>query len=120
MPLTKNLDAFIKNKKWQEADKVADDLLTLIKAVPRGEAKPESSPVSQRLPPKIQKIQKTLPAWIQKTGNTKEASVLMKKLEEHLKAKDFEEAEKTADAILKMIGEITQGGAQDIFEESRK
>ena len=119
MPLTKKLDAFIKNKKWQEADKVADDLLTLMKAVPRGEATPGTSPVSQRLPPKIQKIEKTLPAWIQKTGNTKEASTLMKKLEEHLNAKDFEEAEKTADAILKMIGEVTQGGAQDNFEESR-
>ena len=44
------------------------------------------------------------PAWIQKTGN-KEAAALMQKLDEHLKAKNFEEAEKTADSILKRMGE---------------
>ena len=37
-------------------------------------------------------------------GNKEKAAVLMKKLEEHLKAKNFEEVEKTADSILKLIG----------------
>ena len=60
--------------------------------------------LQERLPPKIQKIQKELPAWIQTTGN-KEAAALMQKMAEHLKAKNFEEVEKTADSILKMMGE---------------
>jgi hypothetical protein len=60
------------------------------------------------LPPKIHKIQKELPAWIQKTGNkvkAAEATALMQKQEEYLKARNFEEAEKTADSILERIGE---------------
>ena len=60
--------------------------------------------LQERLPPKIQKIQKELPAWIQKTGN-KEAAALMQKMAEQMKAKNFEEVEKTADSILKMMGE---------------
>jgi hypothetical protein len=34
--------------------------------------------------------------------------LLMQKLQESLKAKDFEEAEKTADSILKMMGVSVQ------------
>ena len=63
----------------------------------------------ERLPPKIQRIQKELPAWIQKAGNPEkaaEATALMQKLQEHLKAKNFEEVEKTADSILKMMGAL--------------
>jgi hypothetical protein len=44
------------------------------------------------------------PAGIQKTGNN-EAAALMQKPEEHLKAKNFEEVEKAADSILKMMSE---------------
>ena len=40
-----------------------------------------------------------------KTGNT-EAAALMHKMQEQLKAKNFEEVEKTADAILKLCIEI--------------
>ncbi len=69
----------------------------------------------ERLPPKIHKIQKELPAWIQKADadNKDKATVLMQKLQEHLKAKNFEEAEKTTDSLLKMIGVSAQAAAQD-------
>ena len=103
MPLTKKLEALIKERHWQDADKVADKLLALMKGESK-EVKSPALPLMERLPSKIHRIQKELPAWIQKTGNTEEASALMKKLDEHLKAKDFEEAEKTADAILKLMG----------------
>jgi hypothetical protein len=46
-------------------------------------------------------------AWVQKSGSqAKEAKAraLMRKLDENLKARNFEEAEKTADSILMMIG----------------
>ena len=69
-----------------------------------GEGKTEVT-LLERLPPKIQKIQKDLPAWVEKSGNKDKATTLMQKLEAHLKARNFEEAEKTADSILKMIGE---------------
>jgi hypothetical protein len=40
LPLTQKLQAFIKDRKWQEADKVADELLALMKGDKPGEAKP--------------------------------------------------------------------------------
>jgi hypothetical protein len=57
----------------------------------------------ERLPPKIQKIQQELPAWIQRTNGASQAGALMQKLKEQLNAKNFAEAEKLADALLKMI-----------------
>jgi hypothetical protein len=43
----------------------------------------------------------------------------MHQLEVHLKAKNFEEAERTADSILEMTGTNAQAAAQDIPEEAR-
>ena len=40
MPLTRKLQAFIKERRWQEADKVADELLAMMKPAKPGEAKP--------------------------------------------------------------------------------
>ena len=40
MPLIQKLEAFLKDRKWQEADKVADELLTLMKGDTPGKAKP--------------------------------------------------------------------------------
>jgi hypothetical protein len=75
-----------------------------LKGEPLIEAKMEALTLLERLPPKIHQIQKELPAWIQKTGN-KEAAALVQKMQEQLKARNFEEVEKTADSILKMMGE---------------
>ena len=66
--------------------------------------------LTDRLPPKIHQIQRELPAWIEKTGNT-EAAALMQKMMEQLKAKNFEEVEKTADSILKLMGLSAPAGA---------
>jgi hypothetical protein len=71
----------------------------------------ETSNLMERLPPKIQKIQRELPAWTQKTGNT-EAAALMKQLHEQMKAENFEEVEKIADSILKVIGASAPAAAQ--------
>ena len=70
-----------------------------------------------RLPPKIHKIQEELPAWIKKTGDT-EPTVLMQRLQEQLKGKYFEEAEKTADAILKLMGENRQAATEAIRNQN--
>jgi hypothetical protein len=40
MPLVQKLQAFINDRKWLEADKAADELLTLMKGHRPGEAKP--------------------------------------------------------------------------------
>lgn len=83
----------------------------------------------ERLPPKIHKIQEEFPAWMQKAGNkdkAAEATALMQKMQEQLKAKDFEEAEKTADLILKMMGvsgqaaESPAAGTGSLPEDNRK
>jgi malate/lactate dehydrogenase len=48
-------------------------------------------------------FQEELPAWAQKTGN-KQAAALIQQMQEQLKARKFDEVEKTADSILKMMG----------------
>jgi len=62
--------------------------------------------LQERLPPKIHKIQKELPAWIEKAeaGDREKAASFMKQIDEQMKAKKFEEVEKTADSILKLMG----------------
>jgi hypothetical protein len=67
----------------------------------------------ERLPPKIHKIQEGFPAWMQKSGN-KEGAALMQKMQEQLKGKNFEEAEKTADSILQMMGVSGQAATEGI------
>ena len=67
-----------------------------------GEKAP-SAALAERLQPKIHKIQKELSDWLRKTGN-KDAAGLMKTLHEQIQAKQFEDAEKTADSLLKMMG----------------
>jgi hypothetical protein len=106
MRLVKQFQSLIKDRKWQEADKVADELLAMMKGDSPIEAKAEALSLSERLPPKIHRIQKELPAWIGGDADKKnKATSLMQQLQEHLKAKHFEEAERTADSILEMIGE---------------
>ena len=118
MPLIQKLQSLIKDRKWQEADKVADELLALMKGNSPAGAKAEALPLLERLPLKIQKIQGKLPAWIGGDADKKsKATSLMHQLEEHLKAKNFEEAERTADSILKMMGTSDQAPAQDIPDE---
>jgi hypothetical protein len=83
-------------------------------------AEPDSRPLMERLPPKIQKIQKELPAWIHNAGDKEKATALMQKLKEHLDSKNFEDAEKTADSILKLIGASGQVDAQEKPDDTRK
>ena len=64
----------------------------------------------ERLPPKIHRIQEELPAWMPKTGNT-QAAALMQQMQEQLKARNFEEAEKTADSMLRLLGAGAQSSA---------
>lgn len=65
--------------------------------------KSQAGSIAERLPSKIQQIQKELPAWLEKTGN-KDALALMQKLGEQVKAKRYEEAETSADTLLKLMG----------------
>jgi N-glycosylase/DNA lyase len=57
----------------------------------------------ERLPAKIHRIQRELPAWIQKTGNQAKAEALLHRLDAALKKKNFTEAEKVADEILSLL-----------------
>ena len=70
------------------------------------------SSYEERLPPKIHRIQKELPTWSEKPGNKEKAAAFMQKLKEQLDAMNFAEAEKTADAFLKMMGVSTPTAAQ--------
>lgn len=104
--LMQKVQSFVKEKNWQEVDKAADEVLALMKGESSAGAKSEPSSLQERLPPKIHRIQAELPAWLQKTGNT-EAAALMQKLSEQMKAKNWDETEKIADAILKILSEAS-------------
>ena len=106
MPLIQKIKALVKDQRIPEADKVADELLALMKGNSPAEAKTQALPLMERLPPKVQKIQRELPAWIGADADKKKkATALMKQMDEQMKAKNFEEVEKTADAILKLMEE---------------
>jgi hypothetical protein len=106
MPLSQKLEAYIKERKWREADQAADQLLAMMENKKAEPGKPDRQPIQERLPTKIQKIQKELPGWIYgDVEKEKKASGMMKTLDEQLKAMKFEQAEGTADSILKMIGQ---------------
>ncbi len=59
--------------------------------------------LAERLPPKIQRIQKEVPIWIQRTGN-KEAAALVQELSVQMNAKNWVEVETIADSILMLMG----------------
>jgi hypothetical protein len=84
------------------------------------EDKSETPTLLERLPAKIHRVQDELPAWVQRSGRQAEALPLMTELRSALEAKDFERAEKAADAILKMIGDANPSGGQDVTEESSR
>jgi hypothetical protein len=105
MALTQKLQGLMKAKQWHEADKVADEVLALMGGDTLEESKPDASTRQGRLPAKIQRIQKELPAWVSgDAARQKQATALMKSLGEQLRASNLEQAEQTADALLKLIG----------------
>lgn len=105
MSLLQKVYGLIKERKWLEADKAADELLALMQRDSSGDAKGKAPPLMERLPAKIHAIQGKLPAWIGSNAEREgKATALMHQLDAQLKAKQFENAEKTADTILKMMG----------------
>jgi tetratricopeptide (TPR) repeat protein len=121
MPLMQKIQSLMKERKWQELDKVADELLALMKGDSPAAAKTEALSLMERLPSKIKKIQGELPAWIGSDAERRsKATSLMQQLQEHLKAKNFEEAEKTADSILKLMGADTQAAPQGRESKSQQ
>ena len=121
--LMQKLQEEMKAKNFEEVENAADSILKLmgVKVEPDApNTAKEGSSYQERLPPKIQKLQKELPAWIEKGGDKVKATALMQKLDEQLKANNFEEAEKTADSILNLIGASTPIAASGIPEELLK
>jgi len=106
--------------KYVEAEAELDRVLEQLAKGTSSPAAAHDMPLSERLPPKIQKIQQELPPWVENGGDKDEATALMQKLKEHLDSKNFEEADKTADSILNMIGKNAQAPAADIPVEVRE
>lgn len=79
----------------------------------------QAAALAERLPPKIHKIQKELPAWLKKTGD-KKALALMQELDKQIKAKQFVEAEKTADSILTLMGATAPNPSMAGEKQSKK
>jgi Tol biopolymer transport system component len=82
----------------------------------RGEKLVESAATgfsSEALEAKMQRIQKQLPAWIQKTGKQEQAMSLVKNMQVLIKEKRWQDADKVADEILSLISARTSGSARN-------
>jgi hypothetical protein len=113
--LMQKMHGQMKAKDWLEVEKTADSILKMMDGgAPTAaqdtpiESKAVASSLMERLPLKIQQIQKELPTWVQNADHKEKATAFMQKLKEQLDAKNFEEAEKTADSILAMMGASAQ------------
>jgi len=105
MPLLQKVQSLIKEKQWQAADQAADQVLALMKGESSEAPRPKVTTAAMGLPAKIQKIQQSLPGWIDgDRSRERQAIALMRELEKNLKGQDFAAAEKTADAVLKLLG----------------
>jgi hypothetical protein len=78
---------------------------TLVETAPTGLS-------SEALRAKLQRIQKELPAWAQKSGEQQRAMPMSKKLSALIKAKKWREADKMADEVLLMIDGKTSSDGQ--------
>ena len=67
------------------------------------ERAPAGPTIQERLPAKIHRIQRALPAWVEKAGSQAHVEPLMRQLDAALKANDLPAAEKAADAVLTLI-----------------
>ena len=84
------------------------------------ESNTDAPTLLERLPSKIHKIQNELPAWLEKTRRQAEAQPLMIELDSALKVKNFDRAEKAADAVLKLIGGGEPSTGLEVTDEIRK
>jgi dipeptidyl aminopeptidase/acylaminoacyl peptidase len=100
-------------------------LTTTPRVLPKASAA-QSQPQSlfETLPPKMKKLEKELPGWLQNADHrdrAPEAMSLLHQMQEAIKANRFEEAEKAVDSILKMMGFSPQDVVREaptIFEMS--
>jgi len=106
MPLIKNIKALIKDKKWQEADKVADELLALMSAGAKTDAAGGGFTIAA-FQEKMHRIQEALPGW-ENSGQQATVMPLMQKLSAFMKKKQFEEADKVADELLAVPSAATK------------
>ena len=98
-PLIQKLAADMKANDIPSANKDADAILNLMAS--------KSGFDPNSLPAKLHRIQKTLPGWMQLTGDEALAQPLMQTLGTDLKANDFPDADTTADAVLKLMASRT-------------
>ena len=106
MTMTEKFQPLMQAGKIAEAEAVVDGVLKKLGMdVNAAAAAPADEPsAEERMVTRVHKIQKELPAWLKKTGRKEESDALMKTLKKQLAVMNFAEAEKTADAILKMMG----------------
>ena len=81
----------------------------------RHESLVESAPTgfsSQAFQDKMHRIQKELPAWVQKSGKQAQAMPLVRKIEAFIKDRKWQEADKVADELLALINGDQPGEAK--------
>ena len=106
MSLIKNIKALIKDRKWQEADKVADELLALMSAGAKTDTASSGFTIAA-FQDKMHRIQEALPDW-EKSGQQATVMPLIQKLNAFMKKKQFQEADKVADELLTVPSAATK------------
>jgi hypothetical protein len=114
MPLMQKFQSLAKEKKWQEADKAADELLALMKGEsPNGEKTespqtpppgPPSEDAVKRLTGKVERVKAGVRRWME---SGRDPSVIGKRMEENfrplMEAGRMVEAEAELDRVLKLL-----------------
>jgi hypothetical protein len=106
MPLIENIKSRIKERKWQEADKVADELLALMSAGAKTDAASSGFTIAA-FQDKMRRIQEALPDW-ENSGQQATVMPLIQKLKAFMKKKQFQEADKVADELLAVPSAATK------------
>ena len=105
LSLMPTLDAHMRSDDVAEADKVADKILSIISGAPATIA-PTSPGSSGALSVKIQRIQGSLPNWInQHPDQQRTLQSLLPRLDGYMRAGNLTEAEKVADQVLAVVGQ---------------
>ncbi|MDR3406740.1 MAG: hypothetical protein P4L99_29915 [Chthoniobacter sp.] len=96
-----------------EGDEALQAYRKFLRGEPLIEAK-ETVSLMERLPAKIHKMQSGLSTWTAAatSDNKDKATALTQKMQEQMKAKNWDEVEKTVDSLLELMGVSTQSAAQ--------
>ncbi len=114
-PLGPQIDAHLKAGRFDEAERLVDQILATVTGPTDGGGSPSggSQPPTQlqRLDGKMKRVQPLAHEWVLAGGDPSKVAPLGPQIDEHLKAGRFDEAERLVDQILATVTGPTTGGS---------